>query len=711
MLLSTKLINLKIFTFSIIGSRTPKENNDKRNFLADAMREMEIGGKPLNVDSTLKKAPNVIRVVMRPEIPPKRLHHRKHRKKHLGSLASVLKLAVGLSKFNKERNTNKTAVRRVNTENTLQETVKFLEKVNGQLENMSKSEKNGEHKMTSKASSKTAVKGKGGIMVTDSFPLLTELRSIVEHGKPFDPDMTRAAFARAKQIVWESVGQDPTNTDVSLLNNTKLTNAVALLDMAVREAQKMQRNKTENVDQGTSVHIKAPETTRPITTAQESKHDAHHLKILKELLLEELKQANANKSKTGVLISDIPIQKQRSNEHVNLMQKLPSAAHNHSLDFKAIASPNNQKTVGGARALLENYTSFINNILKDAHLSVLKNLTSEINSAKENSTSLNFNIQTQTRQPGAQTQNLQHQSLGQSTANQQMIPHEKQHGKQQLSFAHAAQEQKQGQERKQHFQQPVLSSERLAARKAFGTAQKLVKAFLARQELYKAEEEFFQKIHDMLNITSSNNGHTFSPVNNTEGYKVTNQPTTVSPIQSPLNTANTSPVGGEGNQKQTSEAQKKFEEAAHLEEKVAAQQDDMYDALMGHTSRTIKGGGGFDEEGDIHETQEQDGVDDSYNTEDYGDFKDSDEEAERKFYHDHRQGDFEAKAEEDSSFSLRNKISTFPNLESLSSTEVSGSGLSYGMSGYTGDDFKHFNMQDGQNVNNYKIHRKAFKSR
>lgn len=685
------------------------------------MREMEIGGKPLNVDSTVKKAPNVIRVVMRPEIPPKRLHHRKHRKKHLSNLASVFKLAVGLSKFNKERSTNKTAVR-INTENTLQETVKFLEKVNGQLENMSKSQKNGEHKMTTKASSNTSVKkGKGEKMVTDSFPLFTKLRSIVEHGKPFDPDLTRAAFARAKQIVWESVGQDPTNTDVSHLNNTKLRNAVALLDMAVREAEKMPWNKTANVDQGMSVHIKVPETARPIATIQESKHDAHHLKILKDLLLAELKQANANKNKTGVLISDIPFQKQRNNEHANFTQKLPTTAHNHSLDFKE--SPTNKKAVGGARGLLENYTSFITNILKAAHLSVVKNLTSEkTNSEREKNTRLNFNIQTQTQQPGAQTQNLQHQSLGQSTANQQMTLLEKQHGKQQLSFGHAAQEQKQEQEPKQHFQQPVLSTERLAARKAFGTAQKLVKAFLARQELYKAEKEFFKKIHEMLNITSSNNPQTLSPVNDAEGYKVTNKPTAASPIQSPvsqstINTASTSP-GGEGNQKQSSEAQKKFEEAAHLEEKVAAQQDEMYDALMGHTIGTVKGGGGFDEEGATRETQEQDGVDDSYNTEDYGDFKDSDEEAERKFYHDHRQGDFEAKAGDDSSFSLRNKISTFPNLERLSSTEVSGSGLPYGMSGsgnegnsVKSNNFKHFNTQDGENVNNHKIHRKASKSR
>lgn len=669
----------------LLGSGKPKESNDKRNFLADAMREMETGGKPLNLASVVRKVPNVIRVVMRPEVPPRRPHHRRHRNKHLGSLASLLKLAEGLSKFNKESRKNKTA-ERINTENTLQETESLLENVNGQLENMSKTHGSREHKMATKASSKTQVKDKDEVMVTDSFPLFPELRSIVEHGKPFNPDVTRAAFARAKQIVWDSVGQDPTNTDVAHLNNTKLTNAVALLEMAVREAEKMQRNKTNNVDQGRSAFKKIPETNKLLATPapQNSKHDAHQLKILKDLLLEELKQANYTKDKAGILISDIPFQKLRTNEQANLMQTPSPATNDSSSDSKT--SLTNNKPKGQTQALLEKYTSFITNILKAAHLSVVNNLTNEsnkTNSATKNKTNLNLTIKAHTKQPDTQTQRLQHQSLEQSAKGEQTKMPKKQRGVQQMSFAKATQEEKQP----QHPPQPFLSKERLAARKAFGTAQKMVKALLARQELYKAENEFFNKIHEMLNKTSLNNAQTVSPDADARESKFTSQPTVASPIQSPLsqspiNTASDPSIGSEGNQKQTSEAQKKFEEAAHLEEKVAAQQDEMYDALMtGHTIGTVKGDGGFDEEGATRETPVQDGgVDDSYNAEDYGDFKDSDEEAERKFYHDHRQDDFEAKAGDDSSFSLRNKI-TSRKLKHSSGTDFSGSGLPFGMSG------------------------------
>ena len=85
----------------------------------------------------------------------------------------------------------------------------------------------------------------------------------------------------------------------------------------------------------------------------------------------------------------------------------------------------------------------------------------------------------------------------------------------------------------------------------------------------------------------------------------------------------------------------------------------MYDALVkGHTIGTVKGGGDgpFDEEGTIRENTGQDGLDDSYNTEDYGDFKDSDEEAEKKFYHDHNQDSFEVKGMEDTMLGVRDKI-------------------------------------------------------
>lgn len=672
--------------FKFIGSRKPKYNNDKRNFLADAMREMETGGKTMSLDSVVSTVPNVIRVVMRPEVPPKHRHHHRHRQKHLGAITSILRLAEGLSKINNGRNRNKTS-KLMSTENTLQETVQFLEQVNGQLENISSSQRNNQNKMITKPSGGYSVNVKDGAAIANSFPFPPELRSIVEHGKPFNPEVTRAAFARAKQIVWDSVGQDPTHNDVSHLNNSKLENAVALLEMAVREAEKMQQNKTE-----TSVSKKVSETTPPIATTQKSQQDAQQLKILKDLLLKELRQANYTENKTGILISDIPFQKQRSNGQTNLMEKLPTAAYNFSLESKT--SPTNKNPFGDTQALLENYTTFITNILKAAHLSVLRNLTGGKTTSRESNTKLNMSVQSQINQGEENTNTNQYKSLGGSPETN--TPGQQQ-GNQQLSFANAAQEQNQNQQ--QHFPRPVLPKERLEARKAFGTAQKLVKAFLARQELYKAEGEFFKKIHEMLNKTSPNNPQIVGPVNDAQESMVAGHPTAASPIQSPLrqspiNTASTSSVDGAGNQKQTSEAQKKFEEAAHLEEKVAAQQDEMYDALMGHTIGTVKGDGGFDGElGTIREIPEQEGVNDSYNTEDYGDFKDSDEEAERKFYHDHRQSDFEAKAEDDSSFSLRDQISTLQRSKGLSNTELSGSGLQVGVSG------------DGNIKNNFQLKR------
>ena len=680
-----------------LGSTKPKESDDKRDFLADAMREMESGGKSPNLASAVGRVPNVIRVVMRPEVPPTRHHHRRHRHRHRSGLASVFKLAEGLSKLSMQRHgsrRNKTA-HLFNTANTLKETVRFLERVNNQLDEMSKSQDKTSKLTKTVKPANVTLRGDDEVMVTDSFPLFPELRSIVEHGKPFDPDVTRAAFARAKQIVWDTVGQDPaTTSDIGHLNDTKLTNAVALLEMAVREAEKMERsrNKTKNIDTGTSPIKMLPKPFQTNTKVNRSNHEAVQLKILKNLLLEELKQANYTKDKAGILISDIPFQKLRNEEQSSVIQKLSPSTANSSLDLNV--NPGKAKPVGDTRALLENYTSFITNILKAAHLSVLKNLTGDSSSSRDiNSTNVNQNSQ----QSNIKEQSAQHISLQQSSAVQPLNPTKEQQKEQQLSFANAAQEQQQQQQQqqqKQNFKPVILSKERLAARKAFGTAQKLVKAFLARQELYKAENEFFNKIHEMLNKTIPNGPLTAGQASDAKESKITSQPTAASPIQSPLsqspiNTAS-SPSTGEGdNQKQTSEAQKKFEEAAHLEEKVAAQQDEMYDALMGHTIGTVKGGGdgAFDEEGAIRETPEQDGVEDSYNTEDYGDFKDSDEEAEKKFYHDHSQGDLEADAVGESSLSLRSRISS-------SRSEHAGSAESSGIAVTTSRKDKTFNNKN-----------------
>ena len=643
----------------------------KRNFLADAMREMENGEKASNPVSAVGSVPNVVRVVMKPEVPPRRHHHHRHGKRHRENLTSFLKLAVRLDEAIKGSHNNK-SVQQDNGENALKDTFQFLERVNEQLQNMSQTNTNGERKISSEVTNGSKAQVTKDLVQNDTFPLFPELRSIVVHGKPFDPDATRAAFAKAKQIVWESVGQDPTGTDIGHLNNTKLTNAVALLEMAVREAEKMQRNNTNIVNQGKSASDKIPDTTQLKVPSQRSKQDSHQLKILKRLLLQELQQTNYTKDQAGIVISDIPFQKLRGNEQANAMHKLHKPSDNSSLESKPSFSSKSKKPTGGTSALLDKYTSFITNILKAAHLSYIKNLTGNAkNMPAKNSANLSLNKQTQGNKPVIPTHGIGNISLEESTKGQQINEPQKGKGDQLLSFANAVQGQNhQQQQPQQRLFQTILSKDRLAARKAFGTAQKLVKAFQARQELYKAENDFFKRVHEMLNKKDVSE----SPAEKQDST-LASQPTVASPIQSPLsqppvNTANgLTGLGGEG-KKETSEAQKKFEEAAHLEEKVAAQQDAMYDALMGHSTRN-KGLGGYNEDGAIRGIPEQD--DDSYNTEDYGDFKDSDEEAERKFYHDHRQGDFESKAEDDTSFSLRNKITSMKSKGS-GSMEFSGNG-------------------------------------
>ncbi|XP_022788498.1 uncharacterized protein LOC111328357 [Stylophora pistillata] len=643
------------------GHAKTKQSDRKRNFLADAMREMESGGKASSHASSVRKVPNVIRVVMRPEVPPSRHRHHRHHHGQFDGLKSVLRLSEGVNKLSNQHNENhkNKATQILDAENKLQETVRFLERVNGQLNNISKSHDHKQKLEKVDTRGNITLKGDDEVMVTDSFPLFPELRSIVEHGKPFNPDVTRAAFARAKQIVWDSVGQDPlTSADVGHLNNTKLTNAVALLEMAVREAEKMERNKTKSVDQETNHQVNSPKIPETQTKVNHSKHSDAQLKVLRQLLLEELKQTNLTEDGAGhVLISDIPFQKMRNQKQSRLTQKPFSSPGDSSTGSKV--NPRNKNQPSGTQTLLENYTSFITNLLKAAHLSVSKNITKDSSSTPVQSTShAKLASESEGQQPVIHKQNALLSTVGLklNTTKEQQEEHR-------LSFANVAQEQKQQQRQQQHIQPVDLPKERLDARKAFGTAQKLVKAMLARQELYKAEADFFNKIHEMLNESSKYPLNT-GPEKDARESRITSQPTVASPIksplsQSPLNTASSPSLSGEDNKKQPSESQKKFDEAAHLEEKVAAQQDLMYDALLkGHTIGTVKGGGGgtFEEEGAVRENTGQEGLDDSYNTEDYGDFKDSDEEAEKKFYHDHNQDNFEAKEMEDTTLGLRDKI-------------------------------------------------------
>lgn len=624
------------------------------------MREMEDGGKSLNFDSIVRKVPNVIRVVMRPEVPPKHRFHRRRRKKILSGVASILRLAKG---FNTKQDGKQNKTDLVNVKKAFQETLNLLEKIHGRLESASKSRTNGLHKIVASTIDSPESK-KSKAILTNSFSLLPELRSMVQHGKTFSPDATRAAFARAKQIVWESAGRNPENTDVKQLNNSKLTNAVALLAMVAKEADEVQLNKTENVHKETRADKKGLPNTPSITSAPKSEQDEQQLNALKHLLLKELKLENSTSNQSAILISDIPFPKQRDNEDGNKNQNPPNAVENSSLENKD--SSNKRKPIGQAQAVLANYTSFITNILKAAHLSVVDNLTGDAtNSPGRSSAKLN------THQSSVELLHIPKIN----NSNGQLPNHE-------LSFANSAQEQTQ--EHQKLIETPVLSKERLEARKAFGTAQKLVKAFLARQELYRAEEQFFKKVHEMLDKSSLHTPQSDVPPKDEQESAARRQPMSPAPMQSPVdqvspNPAGSSTVAGDGKPKPVSEAEKKFEEAAHLEEKVAAQQDNMYDALMGHSIG--KGYGGFDEEGTTRDTSEQDGVEDVYNMEDYGDFKDSDEEAERKFYHNHRQGDFGSKTVDENTFSLRSKISTIPDVQLSNNNELSGSGSTFEMNG------------------------------
>lgn len=636
-----------------LGSGKSDDRGRRRNFLADAMREMEDSRKSLNFDSIVRKVPNVIRVVMRPEVPPKHRFHHRNRKKILSGVASILRLAKGLNTMKRHGKQHKTDL--VNVKKAFQETLNLLEKIHGRLESASKSRTNGLHKIVASTNDSPESK-KSKAILNNSFSLLPDLRSIVQHGA-FNPYTTRAAFARAKQIVWDRAGRNPENTHVKQLNNSELTNAVALFAMAAKQADEVQSNKMENVHKEARADKKGLPNTPSITSAPKSDQGERQLNTLKHLLLKELNLENSTINQSAILISDIPFPKQRDNKDGRKNQNLPNVVQNYSLENKD--SSDKRKPISEAQAVLANYTSFITNILKAAHLSVANNLTGYA-----------------TNSPGRSSAKLHHSS-GELTTTPKLNNSNSQLPNQELSFANSAEEQ--SQEHHQLVETPVLSKERVEARKAFGTAQKLVKAFMARQELYRAEKEFFKKIHEMLSKSSF---HT--PQSDVSPKDDLRQPTSPVPMQSPDGQVSPNPTGssivaGDGKPKPVSEAEKKFEEAAHLEEKVAAQQDDMYDGLMGHSIG--KDYGGFDEEGTTRDIPEQDGVEDAYNMEDYGDFKDSDEEAERKFYHNHRQSDFGSKTVEENTFSLRNKISTIPDVQLSNKKELSGNGSTFQMSG------------------------------
>lgn len=243
-------------------------------------------------------------------------------------------------------------------------------------------------------------------------------------------------------------------------------------------------------------------------------------------------------------------------------------------------------------------------------------------------------------------------------------------------------------DKKKQKKENLISKQQEASRKAFETANKLVKAAFAREQLYKAEEDFFEKVKEMMNKTSAanlldnNNTTTLTqgsgdgendlspvkdyvksleaeqkavgsverrtqPIENSSGVataqSVTNQPpapastpgqTKSNPGGLPLNTVGSNPNILNKLNHTKGPDEKSVEAAAHLEEKVAEQQDEMYDDLLRHTLNK----GRFDDDDDDDDEDEEAAARDrevrpsKYGQmpqlhENYGDFQDTDERA------------------------------------------------------------------------------------
>uniref|UniRef100_A0A6P8HP74 Transcription factor SPT20 homolog n=1 Tax=Actinia tenebrosa TaxID=6105 RepID=A0A6P8HP74_ACTTE len=277
-------------------------------------------------------------------------------------------------------------------------------------------------------------------------------------------------------------------------------------------------------------------------------------------------------------------------------------------------------------------------------------------------------------------------------------------------------------EEKRGKSQNIVSKQEVHSRKAFETARKLVKAALAREQLFRAEEDFFEKVKEMMNKTSTENlvnenadAQKESNVNNEEGsigdyirqieeqsrLEAKVRRTSPSPLQGiasntttqSLNDSITAKAGPQGRNSSQDAAsldlqasaarilkqlnrtkgpdEKNVDAAAHLEEKVAEQQDEMYEKLIRQTFG--KGMGGDDE--DDEDDDEEEGVTRNMRTEyrpeeemgrqeNYGDFQDTDEDAQSrsniKYVKQFNQNESLPTIEEDSLLSLRDKISRPP---------------------------------------------------
>ena len=180
-----------------------------------------------------------------------------------------------------------------------------------------------------------------------------------------------------------------------------------------------------------------------------------------------------------------------------------------------------------------------------------------------------------------------------------------------------------------------MSKQKLASRKAFGLAMKLVKAALAREELRKAEQELYGKMKEMMNKTVPT-AAAMSPAQAEQGGNQDSN--AVNPA------SNGGPATSSGkNKKQDAESQAKYNEAAHLEERIAAQQDKMYDDLVNRILDNDDRGDddGGDGDGTVRELA-------GGPRDDYGDFKDSDEEMDQRMYG--------SRAGDSSRYTLRNVV-------------------------------------------------------
>ena len=221
---------------------------------------------------------------------------------------------------------------------------------------------------------------------------------------------------------------------------------------------------------------------------------------------------------------------------------------------------------------------------------------------------------------------------------------------------------------KNHSATITLPKERIIARKAFGTAMKLVKAALAREELRKAEREFFDKVKEMMNKTAKSDNASLKVQDQLDtrlasstvsGVRSSSEESTSDNVASSENTARAAASGKEKANSRDSETQEKYNEAAHLEEKIATQQDKMYEDLVSHILENDDGHDDDEgeEEGEIRELSHNEG-------EDYGDFKDSDEENQGQAYGTQdSQNSYGSRISETNGYALRDVVSK-PNVPS-----------------------------------------------